>query len=134
MNDVALSPWEMELEKAKRMLLAAELLRSNGFFEDAVSRSYYAVFHAACAALAKIGRSARTHDGIRSAFGEHFIRTGALPQHLARVLSRTAADRNDADYNSSTVFSEKDARESQNGAQDFVDAVAHYLENADKSA
>jgi uncharacterized protein (UPF0332 family) len=56
-------PVELEIERAKQCLRSAEILAAAGQHTDAVSRAYYAAFHAACALLASIGRSVRTHDG-----------------------------------------------------------------------
>jgi hypothetical protein len=122
-TEVPLLPTEIELGKARRLLEAAEHLARGGFHEDAVSRAYYAVFHAGCALLASIGRTVRTHDGLRATIGEHFVRTGRLEPRFARVLARSAADRNDADYNSTAVFLAEDAEEAIRGARQFVAAV-----------
>jgi uncharacterized protein (UPF0332 family) len=122
-TEVPLLPVEIELGKARRLLAAAEHLARGGFHEDAVSRAYYAVFHAGCALLASIGRTVRTHDGLRATIGEHFVRTGRLAPRFARVLTRSAADRNDADYNSTATFLAEDAHEAIQGAREFVAAV-----------
>jgi uncharacterized protein (UPF0332 family) len=122
-TEVPLLPVEIELGKARRLLEAAEHLARGGFHEDAVSRAYYAVFHAGCALLASIGRTVRTHDGLRMTIGEHFVRTGKLDPRFARVLARSAADRNDADYNSTATFLAEDAKDAIQGAREFVAEV-----------
>jgi uncharacterized protein (UPF0332 family) len=105
------------------MLAAAEHLARGGFHEDAVSRAYYAVFHAACALLASIGRTVRTHDGLRAAVAEHFVRPGRLPARFGRLLARAAADRNDADYNSAATFGADDSAEAIEGAREALAAA-----------
>jgi uncharacterized protein (UPF0332 family) len=122
-NEMPQSSSELELEKARRMLAAAEHLERGGFHEDAVSRAYYAVFHAACALLASIGRTVRTHDGLRAAVAEHFVRPGKLPARFGRLLARAAADRNDADYNSAATFGASDSAEAIEGAREALAAV-----------
>jgi uncharacterized protein (UPF0332 family) len=122
-TEVPLLPVEIELGKARRLLEAAEHLARGGFHEDAVSRAYYAVFHAGCALLASIGRTVRTPDGLRMTIGEHFVRPGKLDPRFARVLARSAADRNDADYNSTATFLAEDAKEAIQGAREFVAEV-----------
>jgi uncharacterized protein (UPF0332 family) len=42
---------QKELVRAKKALLAAKMLKENQLYEDCVSRAYYAVLHAAKAAL-----------------------------------------------------------------------------------
>ena len=123
MTETPLLPASIELEKARRLAASAEYLARGGFFDDAVSRAYYAVFHAGCALLATIGRTVRSHDGLRATIGEHFIRPGALDGRFARVLARTAADRNDADYNSVASFTEADASSAISDARAFLAEV-----------
>ncbi len=45
-----------------------------GFVRAAISRAYYAAFHAARAALLTEGESPKSHGGVRNRFGYHFIR------------------------------------------------------------
>lgn len=44
-----------ELARAKKALIAAKTLIEKGLFENCVSRAYYAVLHAAKAALSTLG-------------------------------------------------------------------------------
>lgn len=46
---------QKELTRARKALLAAQTLLENQLYEDCVSRAYYAVLHAAKAALATEG-------------------------------------------------------------------------------
>jgi uncharacterized protein (UPF0332 family) len=114
---------ERELERARAALVSARILVGAGQFADAISRAYYAMFHAACALLASIGRTVRTHDGLRALIAEHFIRPGRLAHEHGRALSRMAGDRGEADYNVAAVFSEADVREDIALAEKFLAAV-----------
>jgi uncharacterized protein (UPF0332 family) len=122
-TEAPLAPADLELARARRMLEAATALHGLGFHEDAVSRAYYAVFHAASALLATIGRTVRTQDGLRAAIGQHFVRAGLLEPRFARVLARVAADRNDADYNAAAAFGPEDSLATIADARAFVDAA-----------
>jgi uncharacterized protein (UPF0332 family) len=113
---------DLELERARSALSAARVLLATNHFPDAISRAYYAMFHAACALLASIGRDARSHDGVRALVAEHFIRPGLLSVSQGRALSRMAGDRNDADYNVASVFEADDV------AQDIEIAASFLLE------
>jgi len=118
---------QLAIGRAKSALHSAEILTEAGEYADAVSRAYYAVFHAASALLATIGRSARTHDGLRTLVSEHFVRPGVLAPAQARVLARMAADRNDAEYNVAAVFGEADAQHDVDEARAFLAAVEALL-------
>lgn len=119
-----------ELAKARRFLAAAQHLANGGFFEDAVSRAYYAVFHGGCALLATIGRTIRTHDGLRAVIGDHFVRPGLLDTRYARLLARAAADRNDADYNAAACFTAEDAQEAVERTTAFLAEVERLVAGA----
>lgn len=127
MTEVPLGTSDAELARARQLLAAAWHLHRGQFFEDAVSRAYYAVFHAACALLASIGRTVRTHDGLRAAIALHFVKPGHLDAKYSRLLARTAADCNDADYAAITTFRAEDAEQSVQQAEEFVAEVARYL-------
>jgi uncharacterized protein len=117
----------LELDRARSCLKSAELLADAGHHADAISRAYYAVFHAASALLTSIGRSARTHDGLRALVSEHFIRPGVLGAEHGRAMARLAGDRSDADYNVAAVFTDGDVREDLTSAAAFIAAVERIL-------
>lgn len=123
MTEVPSGSAQRELERAHAALISARVLLGAGQHADAISRAYYAMFHAACALLASIGRTARTHDGLRALIAEHFIRPGTLAHDHGRALSRMAGDRGEADYNVAAVFTEADVREDLVLAEKFLKAV-----------
>lgn len=55
--------------KADKKLQVAVRLFESGDYEDAVSRAYYAVYHAAQALLLSEGEKAETHKGVVTLFG-----------------------------------------------------------------
>lgn len=121
---------DLEFARAAGALTSARVLLDAGQFADAISRAYYAVFHAASALLASIGRSARTHDGVRALIAEHFIRPGVLAQGHGRTLARVAGDRGEADYNVAAVFTEADVREDIELATTFLAAARAIVEES----
>ena len=123
MTEVPSGSVQLELERARAALISARVLLGVSQYADAISRAYYAMFHAACALLASIGRTARTHDGLRALISEHFIRPGVLAHEHGRALSRMAGDRGEADYNVAAVFSEADVREDIVLAEKFLAGV-----------
>jgi uncharacterized protein (UPF0332 family) len=63
------------LEKANKTLAEAVSNIENCCWHTAANRFYYACFYATCALLIKNGHVTRTHNGVFSLFGEHFITT-----------------------------------------------------------
>ena len=109
-----------ELARAETCLNEARTLHTAAFPYGAVSRAYYAVFHAARALLFSVGIEARTHKGIGSSIGEHFVRPGRLSVGMGRVVSRMQRDREDADYATGAVFTQQEAAQLIADADAFV--------------
>lgn len=87
-----------ELERAKKALKSLKLLLDSELFEDSISRAYYAVLHAAKAALTFKGIDVDTHEGVRRMFGLHLVKKGEIPKEYARILIAEQEDREIGDY------------------------------------
>jgi uncharacterized protein (UPF0332 family) len=80
------------LASAKRDLDASDL-------DGAANRLYYAMFHAARAALLSIGKRAQgRHGTIIALFGLSFCKDGPLPTDLGRALNEAQELRVEGDY------------------------------------
>ena len=66
--------------------------------QNAVSRAYYAMMHAANAALAMKGLQAKTHKGTQTLFNEHLVQPGEVDKQRGRDLARGQRRRTSADY------------------------------------
>ena len=86
------------LEKAERKLMVAEKLLRSDDYEDAVSRAYYAVFHAAQGLLLTEGERAETHKGLVTLFGLLFVKTGKFKKDLGKYLANLKDERESGDY------------------------------------
>ena len=87
-----------EFDRAKKSLSSARLLLSAGLFQDSISRSYYAVMHAAKAALLVHDVIADSHSKVRRLFGSVLVRRGLIEKEWAAVLGREQDKRAAADY------------------------------------
>ncbi len=76
------------LEKAHSNLKAMNLMFENEFFDWAVICGYYAIYHAALAALFHIGLKAFSHLCAISAFQKFFIERGTVPKEYVKYLKR----------------------------------------------
>ena len=86
------------LEKADQKLVVAKKLLASGDFDDAVSRAYYAAFHAVRALLLTAGQNPATHHGAVTLFNLLFIKTGTFERELGRFFTNLKDDRETADY------------------------------------
>lgn len=116
------------LEKAAERLRVAEKLFRDGDYEDAVSRAYYAMFHAAKAALSTVNVFPKTHEGVVSEFGRRFVLTGILQRELGKDLADAKAARETYEYSVTATVEKSEAEAILSNAQRFVEAVKKRLE------
>ena len=119
------------IQKAQRYLKSAELLLKDGDSESSVSRTYYAMFYAAEAALLTKSLSFSSHKGVISAFSEHFIKTDIFPREMGRELNRAFEKRQIGDYEYTFVISEDEAEQVLQSGKEFVDTVARLFDTND---
>jgi len=97
----------LEWAAGERSWRAAEDLRRLGHSAEAVTRYYYACFHAARAALLSLGLEPASHSGVRTLFHQHFV--PAVPNPVARTLGYLQQAREDADYSREAVMTPEQA-------------------------
>ncbi len=118
---------EKFLAKAEETLEAARQLLASGFLEDSASRAYYAMFHAARAALTKAGSNPRTHEGVVSEFGRRLVLEGVFPRDLGRALAEAKAARETYEYSATAEMGGEEAEALLKDAERFVSLVKSYL-------
>jgi uncharacterized protein (UPF0332 family) len=89
---------DAELRRAHQSIQAAQILLDANLLPDAVSRSYYAVLHAARAALLAHNVIAESHSAVGRLFGLTFVRSGLLDAEFGRILRSEQDRRIEADY------------------------------------
>ena len=117
------------LGMADESLRASRLLHQNDCFYSAVSRSYYAMFDAARAALLASGydaESTKTHKGILVAFSQRLVKNGTLPKEMSQHLQRAEWIRNLSDYKGD-VCDRAEVLELLERAQAFVEGVKAHI-------
>ena len=89
----------------------------------AVNRAYYAMFHAARAALMAKGiQNTRTHSGLIRMFGLHLVKNGLLSDEMGEVLSHAHEIRLLADYQGFHIET-ADAKKIVEQAENFVATI-----------
>jgi len=116
------------LEKAVERLKVAEKLFRDGDYEDAVSRAYYAMYHAARAALSTVNVFPKTHEGVVSEFGRKFVLAGIFPKELGRNLADAKAARETYEYSVTATVGKSEAEVILLNAQEFVNVIKKHLE------
>ena len=116
-----------ELVRAGESLRVAEALVPLGLYSDAVSRAYYAAYHALRALLRSRGVEPKTYAGAIHLFNTEFIREGKTPTSHNRLLGSLQRARELADYDAAVRFEAEDAEAEIASARTFVDAAAALL-------
>jgi hypothetical protein len=119
-----------ELARATKSLQAARMLLKNQLYEDCVSRSYYAVLHAAKAALIKIGIEAKSHQAVKRMFGLHLVKTEQIEKHFAEILTAQQEDREIGDYNIYLNIEQDRASKRVFDAEKFIKRIEKFLKTS----
>ncbi|MDD5482778.1 MAG: HEPN domain-containing protein [Kiritimatiellae bacterium] len=127
-KDNAVKNSDDEARRGDEALGAARHLLSSGFYNDAVSRAYYAAFHWARALLVSRGIEAKTHRGVIQLFHHNFVRAGTVTEETAGHLSRLETYRELSDYTAFSHFTEAQAREEISLSETFINACRQLLQ------
>ncbi|MFN8498924.1 MAG: HEPN domain-containing protein [Anaerolineae bacterium] len=113
---------------ATRQLGEARTLLKAGFGEGAISRSYFAVFHAASAALYSVNVVRGKHSGVQGAISQFLVRPGRLDKRYQDTYNRLFALRQTSDYEPKYVASLDEAQLLVAEADAFVARVCQFLD------
>ena len=118
-----------QLELADEAVEDADFLLSHDRYKLSANCAYYAMFHAAMAALMQSsGDLPRTHGGVTNQFGLHYVRTGIIDPELAETLQDTYELRRQSDYELYAYFSEDEIRQAVQNARTFVSTIRRALD------
>jgi len=116
------------LSRAYKNLEVARSLLADEFYEDSVSKSYYALFFAAKALLLTKNLDPKRHSGVISFFSQYFVKTGELEKELADILKFAQKERISADYDEFYIASPEEARHQLENAEKFLQRAKEILQ------
>lgn len=128
------------MESSKDREIKRRLKLSDGYigYDWVISCGYYAMFHAATAALAQIGIKAQSHESLIEGLEYHFVlkekviesedidkikRAKKLDEKYVNRMWATKSKRNTAQYRADAVILQKDAEKIYKNTVDFVNAL-----------
>jgi uncharacterized protein (UPF0332 family) len=118
-------------EIAKGRLNASRVLFNEGFYNDAISKAYFAVHAISRAILILHDIRATTHEGVKTMLSKELIKEAKiLPQDFAKRYSQLKALREDADYEDFITYSKEDAEEAIESAERFIQKGLEIIEQA----
>jgi uncharacterized protein (UPF0332 family) len=113
------SVWGLAQEKRRSALL----LFRHGLFNDAVSRAYYSVFHAATLLFLFMDREFSSHKTLLGAFNKDFVRTGVMSGESGKALELLFDARQSGDYDSYSQIDRSEANEALDAMESFLAEV-----------
>lgn len=117
----------LRLQRAKKTLDASKALSELNFFLDSLSKSYYAIFYAASAALESIGIKTKRHATTIQKFNECFVKNGKVDKEHYLTLSNAFRTRNLVDYELTWEAGEEEAKEQLKRAEEFIKTIEKLL-------
>jgi len=113
--------------KAKDKLKTARMNFEGGQYDDSVSRSYYAVFHAITAVLLEKGLVYSSHSQVVGAFNRDFVKTGVFPVAFTSMIQELFDGRQTGDYDPLSDITREDAGKALSNAENIVSALSSHL-------
>ena len=116
-----------ELQRARDELRAARVLHEHGLYYKSVASAYYAVYHAAKAALLLKGVVPQSHEGIERMFSLYYVKTKEVGANIGKLIGRLMKEREEADYYPEASFGTEDSLEAMEKAEAFVKEMESIL-------
>ncbi len=117
------------IARAEESIRAAKELVSNGYYDFAASRAYYAAaFYAATAVLLADELEYGKHSGVIAAIHQRLVRTGRLDKKFGRDLNWLFELRSVGDYGVTIHVPQEDAEKAVAAAERFLRATKQIIE------
>jgi uncharacterized protein len=99
------------------------ILAENGKWNTVVNRLYYSCFYAVIAFLIKNDIEAQSHNGARTQFGLHFIKSGTIDKKYGKLFTKLFDYRQKGDYGDLYDYDEKIVKPLISQVQEFVGEI-----------
>lgn len=115
------------LNMAEEKLRSAKILLDAGQYKDSIGRSYYAIFSALRAVLARDKVDFSKHAGVISYFQREYLKTELFDKKYSRYISSAFQIRNNCDYDDFFIVSKEEAVEQYEHACELYEVVKEFL-------
>ncbi|MDI6760956.1 MAG: HEPN domain-containing protein [Candidatus Brocadiaceae bacterium] len=116
------------MTKGRDSLGVAKQLHKQNHFNDAASRTYYAVFHSLQAILLTKNLSFSKHSAVLSAFNKEFVHGGVFSNDFYTKIIRIFKDRQVGDYAYEMAVSRESSEADVTDAEMIINAIEKYLQ------
>lgn len=118
---------EYRMERAWDTLDDAKILISNKKWNSSINRLYYASYYAVMALLLKHGLKPATHNGAKTNFTEHFIKSEKIDKKYGKLYSQLFTWRQKGDYDDLFNFEESQVVQYVEPVKEFLSLIESLL-------
>jgi uncharacterized protein (UPF0332 family) len=101
----------------------AIFLIERGSWNSAINRLYYSAYYAVIALLIKHDYDPSSHNGAKSLFSEHFVKTGMIDKRYGKLFSQLFTWRQKGDYDDHFNFDEDKIKPYVEPLKEFIEVV-----------
>ena len=106
----------------------AKWLVEEEFFNAALNRAYYSIFHLMSTLLLLDDMNFKSHSAVISKFREKYIKTKIFNIEISDIINDLYEYRNDSDYTDLFWASQEEAEAQIQNAKTFIDTLKPYIE------
>ena len=122
-NDIV----KYRLQRANETFVEAKGNFEMGFWHTVANRLYYACYYAVTALLIKNGYSSKSHNGVLSLLGKHFVLEGIVSKEQNDLYRKFLELRQDGDYDDWIIIKEQDVAPLIEPAQKFIEEMERLI-------
>lgn len=124
-KDIELSRYRYA--SAEQTMENAKMCLENGFYRDAINRSYYAVFYGIKAILALGSVDFKRHKDVVAYFNKQYIATGIFSREVGKRLAHLKTKREESDYDDFFIASKEEAKIQLETVEIILPLIKKYL-------
>ena len=115
------------MHQAEESLKASKNCLDNGFYKDAINRSYYSAFYEIKAVLALGTIDFKRHKDVIAYFNKQYVATEIFPRELGKRLGTLKQLREKSDYDDFYIASKEKSIEQIETAEIVLKKIKGYL-------
>ena len=115
------------LQRAEESYEDALILAKNQRWNAVVNRLYYACFYAVIALLLQNNIETQSHDGTRTKFGLHFVKTGLIDKKYGKLYTKLFDFRQKGDYGDLYDYDGPTISPLISSVREFIDVIKQLM-------
>jgi uncharacterized protein (UPF0332 family) len=124
---MTVKPIQALINKAESKLQSAKTNLKYKQYDDSISRSYYAIYHAISAILLHKGFAFSSHSQTIGAFNREFVKNKIFTSDFSMIINELFKFRQIGDYDALSAFDEETASRCLSNAERIVKEIKKYL-------